>query len=253
MNTKNKYIPYVVFGVPILIGLYFVYRAIKKGAKGKDSTIDNGYSPNTNTEVVVTQSGGQTVATPKITQYFPLKKGSRGALVKDLQNALLSLGRKEVGTPDGVFGSNTEKGLKAETGKTSVDSQSELDTLITKSGNIKAQTESYKKNGGLSDKLINIFSNAVNQGKKPYFKVITKNTQSGLWNVTTDGRKIYQGTRNLTNGTFIPNFGEGFFNNRETYGYDTNLYGFIILKYVNTDNKKVEVSLNPNDVEVINT
>lgn len=251
MNTKNKYIPYVVFGVPILIGLYFVYRAIKKGAKGKDSTIDGGYNSNTNTEVVITQSGGQTVVTPKITQYFPLKKGSRGALVKDLQNALISIGRTEVGTPDGDFGSKTETALKKETGKTSVDSQTELDALITKSGNKNAEREAYKKNGGLSDKLINIFSGAVNQGKKPYFKVISNTTQSGLWNITTDGRNIYQGTKNLGKGTLIPSIFESISNNRDTYRYDTNLYGWILIKYTTTDGKKVQVSLNPNDVEVI--
>lgn len=55
---------------------------------------------------------------------FPLKKGSKGSLVVQLQNALLKLGGQPAtsirstsirpdGTPDGVFGNGTEKALQA--------------------------------------------------------------------------------------------------------------------------------------------
>ena len=56
MNAKNKWIPYIVFGVPVLIGLYFVYKAIAK-PKGQDAPPDLNVNES-NTQVETTTGGG---------------------------------------------------------------------------------------------------------------------------------------------------------------------------------------------------
>lgn len=67
---------------------------------------------------------------PKTSNNFPLKNGSKNDLVKALQSALNRLGASPTLAVDGIFGSKTQAALVAQTGKSSVDSQSELDSLI---------------------------------------------------------------------------------------------------------------------------
>jgi len=250
---KNKYLPYVVFGVPIAIGLYFVYRAIKNSVRGKNSDASGGYTKSDDGNVIKTESGGSTVTTPKVVQYFPIKRGSKGEKVRDLQNALLALGRTEVGTPDGDFGKKTETGLKNETGKTSVDSQTELDALIKKSGNVKATKESYDSRKDLGNKLINAFNNVSNYGKAQ-LEVIVANTTISLYNVTTDGRTVFVKNMNVNRGYKIPDF-YPFGANKARF--DFNLYlndiGWIVIQYDTNAIKenRIAVVVDPNAVQVI--
>lgn len=62
---------------------------------------------------------------------FPLKRGSKGSKVKELQNALLKKNASILPKygADGDFGSETESAVKTITGKTTVDSQAELDAI----------------------------------------------------------------------------------------------------------------------------
>jgi hypothetical protein len=75
---------------------------------------------------------------------FPMGKGAKGYNVKLLQQAL---GGKDKlpnsfkkGTPDGIFGSETESVLEAQTGKTTVASMSELESIASKNGLVKSLT-----------------------------------------------------------------------------------------------------------------
>lgn len=69
---------------------------------------------------------------PPTTNNFPLKNGSKNDNVRTLQSALNRLGQDPALVVDGIFGSKTQASLKAYTGKTTVDSQSELDSIANR-------------------------------------------------------------------------------------------------------------------------
>lgn len=87
---------------------------------------------------VDTSSGGGT-SVPDST--FPLKKGSKGALVKKLQLAIGVDKLPKFGA-DGDFGTETLNALKTLTGKTQVDSQFEIDKIALATA--KKADEAYK-------------------------------------------------------------------------------------------------------------
>ena len=89
---SNKYLPYVIFGVPILIGGYLLYKYIKK-PKVEDT-------PDTpaDTKTPTKPSSSSSTYTQKNT--LPLKKGNKGGYVVAIQ--------KKLGiSADGIFGSGT--------------------------------------------------------------------------------------------------------------------------------------------------
>jgi peptidoglycan hydrolase-like protein with peptidoglycan-binding domain len=97
--AKNKYLPYVIFGLPILIGGFFLYKYVKS-KKTTTETPENEEQPNTQT--------GTTTSTPSYTQQdkLPFKKGSMGGYVRAIQRVLGI-------TQDGKFGKQTEASVKA--------------------------------------------------------------------------------------------------------------------------------------------
>ena len=89
---KNKYLPYVIFGVPILIGGYLLYKYIKRPKV--DDTADTPADTKTPTK----PSTSSSTYTQKNT--LPLKKGNKGGYVVAIQ--------KKLGiSADGIFGSGT--------------------------------------------------------------------------------------------------------------------------------------------------
>lgn len=136
---NKKILPYVIFGVPAIIGLYFVYKAISK-PKGQDAPPN--YDPNNNGNVDPKPNGG---ATPSVTKLFPLRKGSKGGKVIELQKAILTYDSTLLGKfgADGDFGTITENALKTILGKTSADSQDDIDAIVKKA-NEKKQNEATK-------------------------------------------------------------------------------------------------------------
>ena len=94
---KNKYLPYIIFGLPILIGGFFLYKYVKSK---KEETADG------TTEEPST--GTTTPTTPTYTQKneLPIKRGNKGGYVIAIQRVL---GLKQ----DGLFGSKTESSVKA--------------------------------------------------------------------------------------------------------------------------------------------
>lgn len=94
---KNKYLPYIIFGLPILLGGYFLY----KYSKSKKEEKSNGGTEEPST--------GTTTPTPsEYTQKneLPLKRGSKGGYVVAIQRVL---GLKT----DGLFGIKTQNSVKA--------------------------------------------------------------------------------------------------------------------------------------------
>lgn len=96
--AKNKYLPYIIFGLPVLIGGYFLY----KYSKSKKTINDESA---TEPESTGTES---TSTTPTYTQQdkLPFKKGNMGGYVRAIQR-LLGI------TQDGKFGKQTEATVKA--------------------------------------------------------------------------------------------------------------------------------------------
>ena len=94
----KKYLPYIIVGVPAIIGILFIVKAIRRKKEGQLDmpTTD----PNTGTQ---TPNGGGTT-TPK--KDFPIRRGSKGEIVKSVQIKLGGL------TPDGDFGRLTEAKVK---------------------------------------------------------------------------------------------------------------------------------------------
>lgn len=108
---KNKKIlPYVIFGVPVLIGLFFVYKAIKNRKKDGESDAINTPEINTNT------TPAPTIPTYSQKDTLPFKKGNTSTYIGTIQRALGI-------SDDNKFGSQTQtkviafqksKGLKAD-------------------------------------------------------------------------------------------------------------------------------------------
>lgn len=111
MGKGKKYLLPIALGI---VGIYYIIRSLKK----TDSVMDSQGN-------VDTSSGGGT-SVPDST--FPLKKGSKGALVKKLQLAIGVDKLPKFGA-DGDFGTETLNALKTLTGKTQVDSQFEIDKI----------------------------------------------------------------------------------------------------------------------------
>jgi hypothetical protein len=90
---KNKFVPYIIFGIPALIGIFFVYKAIKNK---KPSSIGNTDTPDT-PDTPTTPTG--TTWTTKDT--LPFKKGNTSSYIGTIQRQLGI-------TDDNKFGSQTE-------------------------------------------------------------------------------------------------------------------------------------------------
>jgi hypothetical protein len=114
MDKLKKYWLPITIGV---IGAIYIIRSLRKTPSVMD--------PNGRVE-----TGGGGTPTPT-TEKFPLKKGSKGELVKQLQLALGVDKLPRFGA-DGDFGTETLNALKAATGKTQVDSQAEIDAIAKK-------------------------------------------------------------------------------------------------------------------------
>jgi len=186
MSKGNKILPYIIFGVPALIAVYLIYKSIK-GKKGQDApaTAPNNSSNSSDSQTENTSGGG---VKPSVTKYFPLKKGSKGGKVTELQTALISLG-KDLGATgaDGDFGSKTEAALKSVTSKISVDSQQELDNIKAMKGKVDNQKiidDANRNRIALANRLLDALS--LNKNLDFYALHDVQVIESSL---TTDGRE----------------------------------------------------------------
>ena len=97
---KNKILPYIIFGVPILIGTFFIIKYMKK-RKEEVSEGDVSQTPS---------STPSTTTSPTYTQKnnLPFKRGDKGGYVIAIQREL----GLSVANQDGLFGANTEKAVR---------------------------------------------------------------------------------------------------------------------------------------------
>ena len=217
---KSKVLPYVIFGVPVLIGLFFVYKYIKGNRKGVDAPAN--LPPDIDSKTETKTTNGKTTTTPAIAKYFPLKKGSKGAKVREMQQAILKYDDAILGKyrDDGDFGGGTEKAVQTILGKTSVDSQEDIALILKKASSKVADAETNAKlkslaqqRGELAVKLNNTLAN----DKSLDFRAIN-DTAVSEYEFTTDGREkskrtiVYKKDRKIeTNGYTKIDFDNGGF------------------------------------------
>lgn len=120
----QTWVKWTLISVPILVGGFLIYKKLKK----PDEEKLNQEKPKD------TPTPTPTPTPPIKVEGFPIKKGSKGAIVRELQQYLLRIDNKSLPRfgVDGSFGNETEGALKKITGKTSVDTQLEFDTIKTR-------------------------------------------------------------------------------------------------------------------------
>lgn len=111
-NTK------IIAGIVGAVGIYFIlkyYIDKKKGQPQKDEP---------KKDEPITPS-------PIAKDDFPMKKGSKGARVSQVQSLLLKIDKKLLPKfgADGDFGSETEEAISKILGKKTIDSQADIDRL----------------------------------------------------------------------------------------------------------------------------
>jgi hypothetical protein len=203
---KNKFLPYVIFGVPLLIGGFFLYKYMKANKKGQDAPPniepDNNVEPSKKSSSKKSGSSGSSGsgsgAKASISKYFPLTKGSRGAKVKEVQEALLSYDANILPTygADSDYGKETRDAVNKVLGKTTIDSQDDIDAIKKKASENKATAENKAKvevgNANRLDiakKLVKIF----NESPYAYNFYALNTTSVGKGYYTSDGRSITEG------------------------------------------------------------
>jgi hypothetical protein len=127
-NIKmNKALKWTLIALPIVVGGIIVYRKLRKD---EVTPIDSGTPETKPTDTTPKEKPKETTTTTSSVG-FPIKKGSKGAKVKELQNLILRKDPKALPRfgADGDFGSETEGALKRLFSKTSVENQAELDAI----------------------------------------------------------------------------------------------------------------------------
>lgn len=110
----------IIAGVIAIVGVYYIVRYYK-GKKAMQPQEGASEEPSKSTPAPAPISSG----------VFPLRKGSKGAKVKELQALLLKIDKSLLPKfgADGDFGSETEGAVVKVLGKKSVDSQADIDRL----------------------------------------------------------------------------------------------------------------------------
>lgn len=190
MNAKKL----IAFAL-LAAGGYFVYTHFR-GSKGKPKLP----SDRTPDDALTTTATG---AKPAVTQYFPLRKGSTGEKVIELQKAILSVAPTALPKfgADGDFGSETEAAVKSLTGKTSVDSQEDIAKILsiklTKEAADKLAVQKANRKA-LAQKLVSLFNEKNGRG---FYAV--HETAGEVGKITTDGRMLKSGSKVWKKGEIV--------------------------------------------------
>jgi hypothetical protein len=139
--------------IPVVLaaaGLYFIFRkkkVVDSVPAGGSGTLNNNGAVIPDKVVV----GGSVVSVD-----FPLRRGSKGALVKQLQGALMQYNTAlPTGWDDGKFGVKTEGELFKVTKKKMVETQKELDSIL-KGGQSLSANRNSRVVGVYSPELIKV-------------------------------------------------------------------------------------------------
>lgn len=143
-----------MIAIPVVLaaaGLYFILR--------KKKVVDTPKIEDPKPDKIVVSGKEEPI-------YFPLRKGSKGDLVKQLQDALLQYNpslQKVFAAGYGTFGVNTEKALFSLTKKMMVETQFELDAIV-RGGQSIANNKKSKVVGVYTPPLIDPFNVTKNLG-----------------------------------------------------------------------------------------
>jgi hypothetical protein len=121
----KPWLKWTLIALPLVVGGFIVYRKLRKPDETPKDTPPEEKPKETTAPVTTTTAGSG----------FPLKKGSRGALVKKLQGYILKKDPKALPKfkADGDFGNETEAWLQFLFQKLTVANQAELDEIARKS------------------------------------------------------------------------------------------------------------------------
>ena len=113
MTMSKNNTPKIIAGIVAIVGVYFIYKYIRDTRKPKKDKKDD-----------TKDDGTSTIPT----SIYPIKKGSKGNKVKELQKLLLQIDPTSLPKygADGDFGSETEAALDKILGKKSIDSADDL-------------------------------------------------------------------------------------------------------------------------------
>ena len=141
MAKKNNI---AMIAIPVVLGLAGLYFILRKKKPEEKPKIDD-----PKPDKIVVEGKEQLIN-------FPLRRGSKSDLVKQLQGALMQyFPALPVGYDDGKFGKNTEADLFKITKKKMVESQAELDSII-RGGQAIANNKKSKVVGVYSPTIITV-------------------------------------------------------------------------------------------------
>lgn len=214
---NNKWLWYLL---PIAIGGFIIYKKLKGGGRGQDAP--DSYDPKDDSKVETKKEGNKTTSKPSVAKFFPMKRGSRGAKVKELQQAIMNYASSWLPKykDDGDFGAETENAVFQLLNKKTIDSQEDINTILNLKKTQETKNQIEKANTDrevLAKKLIALYN------KDPYSNEvhIINKVQLKTADITTDGR--------LFNEKIVV-YNEG----RLPIGSNANLsvpeYGFIVIK-----------------------
>lgn len=150
----SKPVQIFVFSVPILVGLYFIYKQFSNTGAASDN--NDAVNPNPIPPNPDPKKPKNVVVQPSVSDY-PLKKGVKNAIVMSLQSllntALFCKDQKAVLlVPDGSFGSKTEAALKSLYGKSTIDNEMDFSALKNKLSSACSKTNNLNWGWQLIDK-----------------------------------------------------------------------------------------------------
>ena len=131
----NKGLKWALISLPILIGGFIVYRTLRPKAPKPTEPGRGGGTLSPGGGGTPSGGGGGYTPPPSPKPDFPIGLGSKGAKVKELQQAIVDDGQANIvsllgaNPTDGKFGTGTEKAVKALLGKTKIDSQADIDNI----------------------------------------------------------------------------------------------------------------------------
>lgn len=151
----KPWLKWTLIALPLLVGGFIVYKQLRKP---KDTTPPPAPNDSKGSGGSGSGSGSGTPA-PKPKTDFPMGVGSRGAKVKELQQAIIDNASADVvkllgkSGADGQFGTGTEKAVKKLLGKTTVANQAEIDKIkgLKAAANVTATRKQFAQN------LVNAF------------------------------------------------------------------------------------------------
>lgn len=191
----NKVLKLTLISIPLLVGGFLVYRVLTKDKREAKKRLQEGggQTPQSSGSIPsFTPSqgdGGQSTPKPD----FPIGLGSRGAKVKELQQAIVDDGQPTIvamlgkNPTDGQFGTGTQKAVNELIKKTTIDSQADIDKIkglkAQREGSAAQQTKLQERKN-LANKLI-----SIQKSNKRDFIALKSTTGFG-GKVTSDGRFV---------------------------------------------------------------